>query len=392
MADVCFVLVTYQRAADVSAVLERIERHSRSSYRLTIVDNHSDSAVQKLLAELVARRPETTVIRNFQNRLCGGATRQALRLVAEPYAIYLCSHECFVLEDGWDVRCLAYMDAHPRVALAGHRIASPAYPDGRGYRRLESFPRFRNPDYAEQRADSPMSHVQGGFYVLRMRAVHETGGFNPDVPHAHMDVEYSYFLESEGWELADLPFVNSVHSTTRPPIEGYVPSQGVYHPLTPEQAREFEEQAQRQRHTGRLCPVCGWRGKLFRARGRGPAPRVDCECTHCGSSEEQCALLSHLERGSPLLGAHVLDLTPTPSFPRFFDHPRSQPGSTSCWPAASRDPSWTRWCACSQTADVRSCRPPPIPSPRPRPACAPSCARSPTTSRSTSASSSASTG
>jgi hypothetical protein len=319
VADACIVLVTYQRAADVRAVLERIERHSRSNHSLIVVDNHSDAELQKLLGELVARRPDTTVVRNFQNRWCGGATTQALRLVAEPYAIYLCSHECFVLEDGWDVRCLEFMDAHPRVALAGHRIASPAYADGRGYQALASFKHFRNPAYAERRANDAMSHVQGGFYVLRMRALRETGGFNPAVPHGHMDVEYSYFLESEGWELADLPFVNSIHSTTRPVLEGYVPTQWVYHPLTPEQARAYEEQAVRQRRAGRRCPVCDWRGKLFRERGSRRDPRPDSECPRCGSREEQRALLAHVERTSELRGARVLDLAPAPAFVHFFE-------------------------------------------------------------------------
>jgi len=319
VTDACFVLVTHQRAADVRAVLERIERHSRSRHSLIVVDNHSDAEMQKLLAELVVRRPDTSVVRNFQNRWCGGATAQALRLVTEPYAIYLCSHECFVLEDGWDVRCLEFMDAHPRVALAGHRIASPAYPDGRGYQQLASFAHFRNPHYAERRASDALSHVQGGFYVLRMRAVRETGGFNPDVPHTHMDVEYSYFLESEGWELADLPFVNSVHASSRPQLEGYVPSQWVYHPLTPAQARAYEEQALRQRRSGRLCPVCGWRGKAFRARGSLREPRPDSECPRCGSREEQRALLAHLERRAPLRGARVLDLAPAPAFAHFFE-------------------------------------------------------------------------
>ena len=239
VADLNFILVTYERADEVRQVIEHLLEHARSEHQLTIIDNHSGPEVQTLLRDVRRWRPDCRIVRNAENRFCGGASNQALALTREPFAVYLCAHECFVFQDGFDLRCLEYMQAHPEVAQAGHLIGSPAYATGRGYQTLECFDRFRNPHYAEERADEPFVHVQGGFYVLRMQAVHDSGGFNPRILHDYMDVEFSYFLESEGWLLADLPFVMSVHRNTRPGLCGYDPEVSVYHPLTPAEAIRY---------------------------------------------------------------------------------------------------------------------------------------------------------
>jgi len=322
-AEVRFVLVTYERAAEVREVLRALERRARTRYALTVVDNCSGPEVQEVLRDTQQRHPETSVVRNFQNRFCGGATNQALALTREPYVIYLCAHECFVLQDGFDERCVAFMEAEPRVAQAGHLIASPAYPDGRGYQALATFEHFRNPDYAEKRRDDRFFHVQGGFYVLRMEAVWRSGAFNPAIPHDHMDVEYSYFLESEGWEIADLPFVMSIHRNTRPCIEGYDPGHAVYHPLTPAEARGYEEQARAQALRGRSCAACGWKGPRFDASdaGSGSADAVRGAelCPACGSRPCHRALVACAGAPADLAGRRVLEVAPVARLAGFLE-------------------------------------------------------------------------
>jgi len=321
-AEVRFVLVTYERAAEVREVLRALERHARMRYALTVVDNRSGPEVQALLRDTRERHPEMSVVRNFQNRFCGGATNQALALTREPYVIYLCAHECFVLQDGFDERCVTFMEAAPRVAQAGHLIASPAYADGRGYQALSTFEHFRNPDYAEKRRDDRFFHVQGVFYVLRMEAVRRSGAFNPAIPHDHMDVEYSYFLESEGWEIADLPFVMSIHRNTRPRIEGYDPGHAVYHPLTPAEARGYEAQASAQALRGRSCAACGWKGPCFDASDGASAHAAahgDDLCPACGSRPCHRALAACAAEPGGLGGRCVLEVAPAPRLAGFLE-------------------------------------------------------------------------
>ena len=40
--------------------------------------------------------------------------------------------------------------------------------------------------------------------VIRRAMFDEIGGFSHKVPHQHTDVEYSYYVESCGWELGDI--------------------------------------------------------------------------------------------------------------------------------------------------------------------------------------------
>ena len=235
-------LVTYNKAEQVREVIRRIYTYTTTPFHLTIVDNKSDQLTLNALKELQQERDNVTLIRNNENRWCCGGSNQALSLVEEPYVAYLCSYECFIIAEGWDQQCLDVMRQQPSVGMAGHLIASPKYAIGRGYKELDTFPSFRHKDYVETRLDDSFFHVQGGFYILRMEAARQIGFFNPDIVHNHMDVEFSYVLEASGWQIADLPFVNSVHRTTRPNIEGYAPHQLIYHPLTLDQLAAIEQE------------------------------------------------------------------------------------------------------------------------------------------------------
>ncbi len=242
-----------------------------------------------------------------------------MALIDEPFAAYLCSHECFIVEDGWDLRCLEFMRQRPRVALAGHLISSPRYATGRGYKALERFPSFRFQEYADSRLDDLFFHVQGGFFILRMEAARQIGFFNADIPHNHMDVEFSYAFEASGWQIADLPFINSIHSTTRPTIEGYMPHHVVYHPLTLEQLAQIEREKAEAQKCGRTCNICNWKGKTFRDMVAPRYTRYDSICPQCGTHERHRALLGYIDHHLSLEGKRVLDIAPVPIFQQYFE-------------------------------------------------------------------------
>src|SRR5687767_10173276 len=97
-------LVTYNKAEQVREVIRRIYAYTRAPFRLTIVDNASDQDTLNLLQALYRDKDNVTLIRNNRNRWCGGGSNQALSLIGEPFAAYLCSYECFIVEDGWEQR------------------------------------------------------------------------------------------------------------------------------------------------------------------------------------------------------------------------------------------------------------------------------------------------
>lgn len=258
MEKIDIFLVTYNMPQMVEAIIDRVYAHTETPFNLIVVDNNSDREVVDLLNRLRREKNNLTVIRNFKNVFACPATNQALRLCRNRYAFYLCSRECFVLEQGWERDCIEFMEAFPKVGIAGYVIKSPQYYNGKTYYEMPFFEKFRNREFAIKNPERPFAHVQGGFYVIRMGMVKEIDYFNEALEHNYMDVEFSYYVESCGWELGDIPSVISLHNTTRPNIKGYDPSIKVYHPLTMERAMEFEKL--RDEHKARIL--------------RGGGPRV----------------------------------------------------------------------------------------------------------------------
>lgn len=249
------LLVTYEQPDEACAVIDRVQQLSELPHALTVVDNNSSADARSKIRRKLAEFQGTTYIQLNENRFCGGGSNLGMRLVNEEFVVYVCARECYPLAKGWDRLCIDYMRTHPRVGIAGHLIRSNHYLDGHGYRSLEKFPKFRRQDYVRSRLNENFYHIQGGFYVLRAEAIDLEEAFNPAVPHNHMDVELSYFLEAEGWELGDMPFVRSLHSTTRPPLEGFDPSVSMYHPLSLEQLQEYERARDSELVTE--CSICG---------------------------------------------------------------------------------------------------------------------------------------
>ena len=81
------------------------------------------------------------------------------------------------------------------------------------------------------------------------------GGFSETVPHNHTDVEYSYYVESCGWELGHIPEVLSLYNKTRPDLTARLTeSVGAVHPGSPTLTPLLESVV---RVENNLCNVCG---------------------------------------------------------------------------------------------------------------------------------------
>ncbi len=241
MAEIDIILITYhEKIPEVSEVIERIYHYTATPFNLIIVDNKSSPRMMHRLWALRKNHSNITLVRNAKNKYACYATNQGLSLSHSPYVFYICSHECFIMDRGWETDCIEFMEQNPRVGIAGHRLQSPVYPTGAKYIEQEWFQRFRNPEFARNNPEREFFHVQGGFFVLRKKMYDEIGGFNEYIVHAAMDIEYSYYAESMGWQLGDVPSAFILYKTTLPNIEHYDPTIKVYHPLTLEKLKEFE--------------------------------------------------------------------------------------------------------------------------------------------------------
>ena len=53
-------------------------------------------------------------------------------------------------------------------------------------------------------------------FAIRRTMFESIGGFSEAVPHNHTDVEYSYYVESCGWQLGQIPGLIVIYQKSRP--------------------------------------------------------------------------------------------------------------------------------------------------------------------------------
>ena len=273
------ILVTYntpeyENREETLNILRRIQEHTTTDYTLTIVDNGSDNEFWDSVIRATRENSRIRLIRKNINLFCGPATDLALKMCKSEFVIYVCSKEGFIKEHGWERRLIQYMRDNPKVAMAGRRTHLPKYTYGR---ELANHPRigdFRDAQFAVKNPDRPFVHVQGGIFIARKEALNSIGGYNPKTPQALMDVEVSYYLESKGYQLGDIPEVASITTKTLPRLVSILDERTVAaHPLTKETVHSELDVLTASNF--RRCNVCGKPAKAFGERG---------ECQHCGAS------------------------------------------------------------------------------------------------------------
>ncbi len=256
--------------------IDSVRAHTQTPFRLTIVDNASDADFLERLEAHIAADDRIRLLALPENRYCGPASNLALERARSEFIIYVCSNEGLILHAGWERKLLHHMRREPDIALGGQLVASPAWPDGRAYSEQSWFADFRAQDFARAHPEREFRHVQGGLFVLRRSVYEEHGGFSPQRPQALMDVEYSYYLESQSLRLGELPGLAALSNKTRPGLDSFV-DEGTLaaHPV-------FEETlpllAHCQGDNAARCNLCGWTGEIARA-----ADRISFDCPDCGS-------------------------------------------------------------------------------------------------------------
>ena len=270
-------MVTYQRdqykdLKTIKEILDRIFKYTTVEFDLTIVDNNSDEEFRDFIQDYSILHPNIRLILLNENILCGPASNIALERMGHEFAIYVCSNEGMILKPGWEYKALNFMREHKKVALAGTLAYSPSFYDGKTYKSQKFFENFRNKEYIDNNPNMKLKHIQGGIYILRKEAYDQCGGFNPLLPQNYMDIEYSYYLKSNKWELAEIPEWISLTKKTLPNLNTYLDENTTAaHPLTLNELEETEN---------RIYPICNiCNGRL-----------IDDICSDCGSDSSERAI------------------------------------------------------------------------------------------------------
>jgi GT2 family glycosyltransferase/glycosyltransferase involved in cell wall biosynthesis len=260
------VLVTYdtgkyQNWTETEQIISRIFKLTAPPFEVYVVDNGSTENFLTKLTRNYGELPNFHIVRLGRNIFCGPATNVAIGQGGNKYIIYLCSKEGYVLQRGWEQDLVRYMDQNPEVGLAGHAISIPKHNDGESYQSLKMFPKFRNREFATENPSRAMTHIQGGAYVLRRSVFEAHGGFSEAVPQDGTDVEYSYYLESRGVQIGDIPNVYSATTKTIPGVESMLDENAlIVHPLD---RAKIERVERITRGEVCSCNICQWQGTAF---------------------------------------------------------------------------------------------------------------------------------
>ncbi|MEX2519091.1 MAG: glycosyltransferase [Paracoccaceae bacterium] len=298
------LIVSWNNLAEITEVTRRLFKFTSMSFHLIICDNGSGPETLAFLMQLYAERDNVTIILNRENAFVGPGTNICLENGQAEYAIYVCGKEGMTTRHGWEKPFVSYMNSHPRVGLAGTLCHSPTYLFGRDYPKGQPlFDKFRNQEFALTRPDRSFAHVQGGFFVMRRSMTDQIGGFSDAVPHNSTDVEFSYYAESCGWELGEVPRLISLYNKTRPGLYHRIDETvGAAHPPTLADLDALDAIAAGEVHH---CNACGKSCAQFEDVD-GPA-----RCPHCGATRRARSLHRALAesillyRRLPALGVNV---------------------------------------------------------------------------------------
>jgi glycosyltransferase involved in cell wall biosynthesis len=276
-AVVDVVLVTYNTPdhddrEDTLEIIRRIRDHTTTPYRLTVIDNGSDTEFRDTLTQLARSMANMRLHLLDENRFVGPATNLALAGSDAVFTIYVCSKEGFVAQHGWERPLIDYMRRNPDVAMGGNFCHLPPHTLGAEMAKHPEFAKFRNPGFAAENPQRPFQHVQGGVFILRRDAVNQDTGFSSALPQGSTDVEFSYYLESRGLKLGNIPEIASLTVKTLPRLDAVLDeTTSIAHPFTLDNVASLD----RMQIAGTTrCNLCqGW--NCLHHDGR---------CKHCQSS------------------------------------------------------------------------------------------------------------
>lgn len=267
------MIVSWNNQAQTGEVIRRLYENTALPFHLIVCDNGSSGAALANLIATYGAHDNMTLILNRENAFVGPGTNLCMAAGTSDYMIYVCGKEGMTSGHGWERMFVTYMDANPRVGQAGTLCYSPTYLYGKDYPGgIRLFENFRNKSFATDNPDRVFQHVQGGFFVIRRAMTDEIGGFSQDVPHDYTDVEFSFHVESRGWELGEVPGLMALFNKTRPGLAHRVDE--THLALHPPMLTDLPWLDRIARREVCHCNVCGKQAKTFLEEQK---------CPSCGS-------------------------------------------------------------------------------------------------------------
>lgn len=219
LADCTIVVVTWRNAAEVPALLASLGPALADGAELCVVDNASGDDTVEVVRRLV---PQARVIANASNVGFGAGANGGAAASTRPYVLFL--NPDVVVEPDAVARALAWLEAHPDVAVVGARTLNA---DGSPQPTVDGFHSVRGL-IAEAlggrggavRGTAPAASglvdwVYGSFLLVRRAVFAAVGGFDEAYEMYGEDLDLCHRLTTGGWHVGYCAEAVIVHHGNR---------------------------------------------------------------------------------------------------------------------------------------------------------------------------------
>ncbi len=219
LADLTIVVVTWQNAADVPALLASLAPARAAGAELVVVDNASSDATVALVRRHAS---DAIVIANAENRGFAAGANQGAGASTRAFVLFL--NPDAIVEPETLPRALAYLAGEASVAVVGCRTVNA---DGSPQPTVDRFHSVRwlvAEALAGERgpvrgmvpaASGLVDWVYGSFLLVRRTALAAVGGFDEAYEMYGEDIDLCHRLAAAGWQVAYCAEATVVHVGNR---------------------------------------------------------------------------------------------------------------------------------------------------------------------------------
>lgn len=203
--EVSIIIVNYNTADLIGACLESLGSDAAVSREIFVVDNGSTDGSVEMIRN---RYPQVHLIVNSDNKGFAAANNQALPLCRGRYLYYL-NPDAALADSGVLEDCIRFMDAHPRIGLAGTRLINP---DGSPQESVSR--RYPGQKFAATEMDGlkgAIACVMGSSMFARTDLIRRLGGFDEDFPLYGEDQDLCLRIRRAGYEIGYIENAAVIH-------------------------------------------------------------------------------------------------------------------------------------------------------------------------------------
>ncbi len=292
---------TEEALSKAERAIRSVLDHTSTPMVLTVLDDGSPPAALQKLAAIIAGDARVRLLPLHGRHGFAYCANLALSLARSDYVFHVSSTSEYVIRAGWEQACLKTMRAHPEYAAGGPLVYSTSVPDNKSLMRQSWFSLCRHPGFARRHPEQQLRQLHAGLFVVRRSVFERQGGFNEAVPEPRCQLEYSYFLQSQGYRIGSIGELHTLAHDTPPELD----------PRLDETILALDCADQIAPPAGwhcllagsNRCNICGWCGQASLQHDG-----VGFDCPACGSSPRDRATLYWLTGSAVAVGARGLSL------------------------------------------------------------------------------------